>query len=201
MDQAQTNTVAEAIRQAEAGTSGEIVVIVDRAAASYRSVPVILALALALFVPWPLLWLTMTSAPRIFMIQLVTAAILLGTFLWYGRGGAFVPGFVKRARAHDVALREFTARGLSLTRGRTGVLLYVALQERYAEVVPDAAFAGRIAPDVWRPVIERLLAETREDRLSEGLVTAVGAIGAVLAEHAPPTADDVDELSNKVILL
>lgn len=201
MDQVQRDAVAEAIRRAEAGTSGEIVVIVDRAASSYRSVPIVAALVLALLLPWPLLWLTMTSAPRIFMIQLVTAAVLMAVLLWYGRGGSFVPGFVKRARAHDVALREFTARGLSLTRGRTGVLLYVALQERYAEVVPDAAFAGRIEPDVWRPVIERLLAEAKADRLGDGLVRAVAEIGVVLGRHAPPAADDVDELPNKVILL
>lgn len=201
MDSEDRDAIAEAVRQAESRTAGEIVVVIDRAASSYRTVPVVMALTLALFVPWPLLALTVTSAPRIFLIQLVCAALLLGSLLWYGRGGRFVPGFVKRRRAHEVALREFTARGLTLTRGRTGVLLYIALQERYAEVIADAGIDDKVDQQVWRDVIEPLLEAAREERLREGLIAAVGTIGQVLAEHAPRLADDIDELPNKVVIL
>lgn len=195
------DAVAEAVRQAEMLTSGEIVVVIDRAASSYRSVPVVMALSLALVVPWPLMLMTATSAPRIFLIQLIVAALLMAGLLWYGRGGRFVPGFVKRGRAHDVALREFTARGLSLTRGRTGVLLYVALQERYAEIICDAGIDGKVEEATWRAIVADLLAAARQERLREGLIEAVGAVGRVLAQHAPRADDDVDELPNKVVLL
>ena len=195
------DAIAEAVREAERRTSGEIVVVIDRTAGSYLAVPVVLALAVALFVPWPLLALTMTSAPRIFLLQLIAAAVLLAVLLWYGRGGRFVPGFVKRRRAHDVALREFTARGLTRTKGRTGVLLYIALQERYAEILADTGIDGLVEKDTWRGIIEPLLAAAREDRLTEGLIAAVGSVGAVLGQHVPPVPGDVDELSNKVILL
>lgn len=201
MDSQDQEAIADAVRQAESLTSGEIVVVIDRAASSYRTVPLVMALALSLFVPWPLLMLTATSAPRIFLIQLICAAILMVTLLWYGRGGRFVPGFIKRRRAHDVALREFTARGLTKTRGRTGILLYIALQERYAEIVADIAIDETIDQAVWRGIIEPLLVAAKEDRLREGLIDAVGAVGSVLACHAPPAADDVDELPNKVVLL
>ena len=195
------DAIAEAVREAERRTSGEIVVVVDRAAGSYLAVPVVLALAVALFVPWPLLALTMTSAPRIFLLQLIAAALLLAVLLWYGRGGRFVPGFVKRRHAHETALREFTARGLTLTRGRTGVLLYVAVQERYAEIVADAGIDGKVDEATWKGIIEPLLAAAREGRLREGLEAAVASVGQVLAAHAPPAADDVDELPNKVVIL
>ncbi|WP_332699621.1 TPM domain-containing protein [Bosea sp. (in: a-proteobacteria)] len=195
------DAIAEAVHEAERRTSGEIVVVIDRAAGSYLAVPVVLALAVALFVPWPLLALTMTSAPRIFLLQLIAAALLLAVLLWYGRGGRFVPGFVKRRHAHETALREFTARGLTLTRGRTGVLLYVAVQERYAEIVADAGIDGKVDDATWKTIIEPLLAAAREDRLREGLEAAVAAVGQVLAAHAPPAADDVDELPNKVVIL
>jgi putative membrane protein len=201
MDTDDRDAVAEAVAQAERMTAGEIVVVIDRAAGSYRSVPLVLALTLALFVPWPLLALTATSAPRIFLIQLVCAAILIAALLWYGRGGRFVPGFVKRRRAHDVALREFTARGLTRTRGRTGVLLYVAVQERYAEILADSGIDGKVDDEVWRGIVTPLLDAAREDRLRDGLIAAVGAVGRVLAQHAPPGPGDVDELPNRVVLL
>ncbi|MCO5090553.1 TPM domain-containing protein [Bosea sp. (in: a-proteobacteria)] len=201
MDAADRDAIAEAVRRAESLTAGEIVVVIDRAASSYRNVPVMMALTLALFVPWPLISLTTISAQKIFLIQLLCAAALLATLLWYGRGGRFVPGFVKRRRAHDVALREFTARGLTRTKGRTGVLIYIALQERYAEILTDTGIDGLAGEDAWGAIIEPLLAAAREDRLTEGLIAAVGAVGTVLAQHAPPVPDDVDELPNKVILL
>lgn len=201
MDTADRDAIAEAVRRAELLTAGEIVVVIDRAASSYRNVPVVMALTLALFVPWPLLSLTAMSAQRIFMIQLFCAALLLAGLLWYGRGGRFVPGFVKRRRAHEAALREFTARGMTRTRGRTGVLLYIALQERYAEILADIGIDGLVDQGTWSGIIEPLLAAAREDRLTEGLIKAVDGVGAVLAQHVPPVPGDVDELSNKVILL
>lgn len=201
MDAADRDAIAEAVRRAESRTAGEIVVVVERAASSYRTVPVVMALTLALLVPWPLIAMTMVSAQRIFLIQLVCAVVLLAGLLWYGRGGRFVPGFVKRRRAHDAALREFVARGLTRTSGRTGVLLYVALQERYAEVVADSGIDGPVDPSRWEAIIEPLVAAAREERLTEGLIAAVDAAGALLAEHVPPHAGDVDELPNKVILL
>jgi putative membrane protein len=37
--------------------------------------------------------------------------------------------------------------------------------------------------------------------MTEGLIAAIRRTGAILAEHAPPRLDDVDELPNKVIVL
>jgi putative membrane protein len=201
MDASDRDAIAEAVRKAETATAGEIVVVIDRAASSYRTVPVVMALGLSLLVPWPLLALTMTSAPRIFLMQLICAAVLLGSLLWFGRGGRFVPRFIKRRRGHDVALREFTARGLTRTRDRTGVLLYVALQERYAEILADSGIDGKVDEETWRGIIETLLAAAREDRLCQGVIDAVGEIGRVLAAHVPPKPDDIDELPNKVVFL
>lgn len=201
MDEQDRDAIAEAVRQAESLTAGEIVVVIDHAASSYRTVPVVMALALALFVPWPLLAMTTASAPRIFLIQLICAVLLLAALLWYGRGGRFVPGFIKRGRAHDVALREFAARGLTRTRQRTGVLLYVAIQERYAEILVDTGIDGKVDQAVWDGIVESVLAAAREDRLRGGLIDAVRAVGAVLANHAPRSADDTDELPNKVVIL
>lgn len=201
MDAEDQKAITQAVKLAEAGTAGEIVVVVDRAASSYRSVSLVVALVLSLLTPWPLLLLTATSAPRIFLVQLIMAAFLLGSFLWYGKGGRMVPGFIKRRRAHEAALREFMKRGLSRTSGRTGVLLYVALQERYAEVIADSAFDQRVEPKVWQGVVDPLLDAAREGRLRDGLVAAVERLGVILAQHAPRQEGDIDELPDRVVVL
>jgi putative membrane protein len=193
--------VAAAIRAAEANTAGEIVVVVARQASGYRSVALLYALIGALAAPWPLISLSELPASRIFIVQLAVALVLTAAFSWAGRRLALVPRWIKRARAREAAAREFLARGLTRTRGRTGVLIFVALGERYAEVIADAGIADRVDPSVWRDTIAELIEALRESRTADGLIAAVARVGAILAEHAPSAGDDADELPNKVILI
>ncbi len=201
LSEAERERVAEAVREAESRTAGEIIVVVARAASGYRSVPLVYALLGALATPWPFIAATDLSASRIFMLQLATAVVFLAVLSWPAWRLALVPAFVKRARGREAAAREFLARGLTRTRGRTGVLIYVAHAERYAEVIADTGIADRVDQAVWRATIEELVTALRDGRHADGLVAAVGRVGAILAEHAPVLADDADELPNKVILI
>lgn len=193
--------VAVAIREAETLTTGEIVVVVATQASAYRSVPLLYGLLGSLAAPWALIWGTDFTAARIFAIQLAVALLLTVACALAMHRVALVPGFIKRTRAHEAAAREFRARGLTRTRGRTGVLLYVAAAEHYAEVVADLRIAERVDETVWRDTISGLVEGIRTGHAADGLVTAVRQVGAVLAEHAPPRGDDLDELPNRVILI
>lgn len=190
-----------AVRDVEDLTTGELVVVVAEQASSYRSIPVLWALLAALVVPWPLIWITTLGPSRIFLFQLLVALALSIFLSWPSRRHALVPRFIKRARAREAARREFLGRGLTRTRERTGVLIYIALAERYAEILADTGIADRVGPEVWRDIVAELTGRIGEGRIADGLVAAIRRTGAVLAEHAPPRFDDIDELPNKVILL
>jgi putative membrane protein len=201
LSEAERARIAAAITAAERGTAGEIVVMVAARSGAYRSLPPALGLAGALLVPWPLILLTGLSATRIFLVQLVvTLALLAGLAAApsLARLPRALPRAFRRARARAAARHEFQARGLARTRGRTGVLIYVALAERYADVVTDAGIGA--SPASWRPVLDDLVAALRRDALAEGLMQAVEAAGAILAEAAPPQPGDSDELPNRVIV-
>ncbi len=193
--------LASAIRDAEAGTAGEIVVVVASHASEYRSVPIVWAFLGALIVPWPLIWLTSLGASRIFLVQIAVALALSALLPWLSRGYALVPDFIKRTRAHEAATREFMARGLTRTRDRTGVLIYVAVAEHYAEILADTGIAERVDQAVWREAVTDLIEAIKAGRTADGLLRAVERAGSVLAQHAPPSADDTDELPNKVIVI
>jgi putative membrane protein len=193
--------LANAIQDAEARTAGEIVVVVAAQASGYRSVPVLWALLAALGLPWPLIWITTLGPSQIFLAQLVVALVLSIALSLPKRRYGLVPGFMKRARAHEAATREFVARGLTRTRGRTGVLIYLAGAEHYAEIIADTGIADQVEEGVWRDTIADLLEAIKAGRAGDGLVAAVQRVGRILAEHAPPHDDDTDEIANKVILL
>lgn len=193
--------LSNAIHEAEKGTAGEIVVVVARQADTYRAIPALFALFVALVAPWPLIWFTELGPSRIFLIQLSVAVMLNAVFAWPPIHLALIPGSIKRARAHEAALREFASHGLSRTQGRTGVLIYLAAAEHYAEIIADIGIADRAGPAVWQEIIAELIDAIRADRPGDGLVQAVQRSGAILAEHAPPQANDTNELPNKVVLL
>ncbi|WP_298959838.1 TPM domain-containing protein [uncultured Methylobacterium sp.] len=198
-DEAARDRIAAAVAAAERGTAGEIVVMVAARAGAYRTVPLALTLLGTLAVPWPLILLTGLSAGRIALVQLAVAVALL-LVLAALRRLALVPRRLRRARARDAAAREFWSRGLSRTRGRTGVLIYVALAERYAEIIADAAIRDRVPEEAWRRTLTSLIEALGRGELTDGLIRAVEETGAILAEAAPPGPDDRNELPDRVIL-
>lgn len=193
--------LASAISDVEDQTAGEVVVVVAEQASDYRSIPILWALLGALALPWPLILLTELGPSRIFLIQLLAALALSLALSWPKRRFALAPRFIRHARAHEAAAREFTRRGLARTRERTGVLIYVAMAEHYAEILADAGIAERVPPEVWRGIVADLTDAIGKGRIADGLVAAIERTGAILAEHAPPRFDDMDELPNRVILL
>ncbi|MEE7458116.1 hypothetical protein MPAR168_17185 [Methylorubrum populi] len=197
---AERERIATAIGRAEAGTTGEIVVLVAASAGLYRSPGLALALALGLALPWPLILLTELNAGEIALAQ---AGLVLGTLLLSLNPRlrvALTPRRWRRERAHAAARREFFAHGLTGTRGRTGVLIYVALAERYAEIVVDKGVRVRVEETQWRAIVFELLGAAGRHALGDGLVTTVERVGAVLATALPGRRGD-NELPNRLIVL
>jgi putative membrane protein len=199
--QADLDRIADAVRRAEAGSAAEIIVVVERAAGAYRSLCIVFAWMFALIAPWPLIWLTNLSAQMIFLIQLVVAlALALTVSLRQSWRMALTPRFIKRQKAHEAACREFILRGLSRTKNRSGVLIYVALAERYAEVLVDTGIAQKIENAHWREVVNPLIGSIRQGQLADGLIAAVDQIGDLLSPVIPSDGRE-DELPNKVVLI
>lgn len=193
--------VEGAVRDAERGTAGEIVVVLARQSSRYRLVPFLYGLVAALAAPWPLILWTELGPVRIFSVQFGVAIAALLVCAWPPLRLLLVPGPVRRGRARDAAQHEFASRGMADTSGRTGVLLYVSAAEHHAEVIGDVAVSTRVDDAEWRAVIEPLVAGLARGARADALADAVGRIGAILARHAPAGTGDRDELPNRVVLL
>ena len=179
-------TVAAAIHEAEKRSSGQIVCVLARSSSDYAHVPILWASVLALLLPWLLIELTSWSVQRIFLLQF---AVFLGAalvFSWMPLRLALVPGAVRRAQAHRVALEQFVVRRVAHTKNRTGVLIFVSLAERYARIIADEGIAQKVKSAEWQTAMDALLIHMRAGRVAQGFVAAIERCGAVLAAHAPP---------------
>jgi putative membrane protein len=200
MTNADRAAIAAAIRAAEQRTSGQIVCVLARSSSDYSHVSVLWAALAALISPWPLIVFTQQSVQRIFFIQIavfLAAALVLS---WSPVRMALVPRAVRRARAHRAAVEQFFARGLTRTKGRTGVLIFVSLAERYARIVADEGIASKVKNAEWQAAVDALTAHFRDGRLVEGFVAAIERCGAVLAAHAPPHGAG-DELPDRIYVV
>ena len=186
--------IETAVRAAEARTSGEIVpVVVDRSD-DYAGIRIGGAAALAfaaglatLAAPLdPLLWLAPIQAAAFGLAYLASGAREVLRRL--------VPPARRARRARLAAGLAFFELGLTATRDRTGVLLYVSLLEHQVVVLADRGIDAQVEPGTWDGVVERMLAGIRANRAEEGLCEAIGLCASLLAERFPRRADDVNEL-------
>ncbi len=142
--------IAEAITNAERKTSGEIVAVVSAESSTYLYAPFLWASVAAL--------LDAVAAHPLDVVagivglsragRRVSPTVLLLTLPRPIRY-RLVPARVKRARAHRRAMEQFVAQNLHTTGGRTGVLIFVSVAERHAEIVADTAIHDRVPKGTW----------------------------------------------------
>jgi putative membrane protein len=193
--------IVTAIRQAESRTSGQIVCVLARSSSDYAAIPLIWAAAVALALPWPLIEFTPWSVQRIFALQLVVFLLLALVLSIPALRMALVPRRVRRLRAHRAAAEQFLIRNVSRTEGRTGILIYVSLAERYARILADTGIGERVRQPAWDRAMADLLTACRHDRVADGFLAAIAHCGAILAEHFPPRASGGNELPDRLYVI
>jgi putative membrane protein len=221
LTQEDRDLVAAAVTAAERGSDGEIVTIIAARSDAYHDVALHYAVLAMLLVPAalafvPQAWIDWAATlvlgwnPELTreIVMLYLFAKLAGAFLivrlilaYQPLRMALTPGLTKHRRVHRRAVELFRVGCELKTRGRTGVLLYLSLAERRAEIVADKAIADQVEAEVWGEAMAALIDEVKAGRPGEGMAKAVEQIGAVLAPILPPTLDNPNELPDRLILL
>jgi uncharacterized membrane protein len=96
------------------------------------------------------------------------------------------------------ATRVFERLGMHRTAARNGVLIYVSVEDHKLAVLGDRGIHERVGQAYWDGLVEAVLAYCRRQQFRDGLVHAVGEVGAALRRHFPRRPDDVDELPDRV---
>jgi putative membrane protein len=189
-----------AVKQAEARTSGQIVCVLARLSCDSSGAAALYAGVLACLVPWPLLSATDWPGQLIFAVQIAVFLVALLVFGLTSLGVALVPRAERRRQAFRMATEQFFTRGVSRTRSRAGVLIFVSLAEHYARILPDDGLAGKVSEQEWRQVIDALTEHLRANRVTEGFVAAINGCGALL-ERAAPADGEGNELLDGLVRL
>ena len=221
MSETEHDRVTEAVRAAEAGTSGEIVTIIADASDHYLDtalwwavVAALISLALLAACPATATWIveslsggwvTEIGAVEYFELALAAFVIIFGVI----RLILQIPRLrialtfprVKSKRVRNRAIDLFKVGAESRTAGRTGILIYLSLAEHRAEIVADEAVHKQVSNDMWGAAMADLIGHVREERITDGMVAAVNDVGKILTQYLPRKDDDINELPDRLIEL
>jgi putative membrane protein len=212
--------VAEAVRRAEEGTDGEIVTIVSErsdqyhdAALHYAFAASLAVIALAAISPGTFErhfgwfsdgWSEPDSRLLLFAVLIAETVIFLVVryaLAWMPLRMALTPPGTRARRVRRRAIQYFKVGAERRTAARVGILLYLSLDERMAEIVADEAIHKAVPAERWGEAMAALVDEVREGRPGHGMAAAVASIGAILSETFPKTETDRNELPDRLIEL
>jgi putative membrane protein len=194
--------IEAAVAAAERQTSAEFVTVIASAADDYLHVPILAAAALAFLLSGLCLLLPLDFSHVEFYAGQV--ALFIGAALilqWQPVRMALVPRREKVLRARRLAHEQFLELGLSSTKDRTGVMLFVAVGERYVEVLADGGVHAHVGAAVWERIIADFTRDIRAGRIADGFVQAIEACADAMAGPCPWRGDDRNELPNRLVEL
>lgn len=105
----------------------------------------------------------------------------------------------RRQKGRDIfeqAAEAFERIGMTATKERNGILIFLCPETRSFAVLGDAGINSRVPAEFWKEVTQGMASEFRQDRFADGITAALDKIGAQVKKHFPRSGGDRNELSD-----
>ncbi len=194
--------VRQAVALVEKRTAGELVVALTRQSDDYAFHRGLLCTTLIVVGGW----LGHELLPLLAAEYLFAGQGLLWIALWYMTGWAPLTRLIV-PKAHQAACVEartkqaFIEQGVTETRDRSGVLIFVSETEHRVHILADRGIHTRVTDAGWAKHVQAIVAAIRRGQTADGLCRAIEDIGEELALAFPPREDDENELPDDVVRL
>ena len=97
------------------------------------------------------------------------------------------------------ARKRFVELGMTRTRHRNAVLIYLVPLTRQFAVVGDAGVHEKCGDAFWQRVSAQMAGLLKEGRFTEAIIEAIQMIGDILGQHFPRDPDDRNELPDRIV--
>jgi len=98
-----------------------------------------------------------------------------------------------------VAQKKFQRLGMSKTRERNAVLIFLAPRAHKFAVVGDKAIHERCGEQFWQHVVSGMRTHFQNEKFSHAIVEGIGEIGKLLAAHFPRISAPSNELPDEIV--
>ncbi len=98
----------------------------------------------------------------------------------------------------EKAKRVFHQLGMTRTKARNGVLIYLATEDRKFAILGDEGIHRVVPENYWEGVKEKIQEQFREGKIYEGICLGIREIGEKLKTYFPVEKDDRNELPDTI---
>jgi uncharacterized membrane protein len=111
--------------------------------------------------------------------------------------------FVHRGELQDDALqhaqKKFAKLGMQKTKGRNGVLIFVAPRAQKFAVIGDEGVHAKCGAMFWQQLVDTMRVHFQEQKFTDALVFAIDENAKLLAALFPRQPGDKNELSDEIL--
>jgi len=104
----------------------------------------------------------------------------------------------KSEQLEERARRRFEKLGMTGTKHRNGVLIYIAPNARRFQILGDSGVHEKCGNDFWKETAGEMETHFRKGEFTEGIVKGIEKVGRLLAEHFPRHPGDRNEQADDV---
>ena len=189
------------VRDLEATTDAEVVLVLARRADNYLYAPTLVAAIAGMLIPlisiyWPF-WL---DTNELVLVQATVFICLALLFRIPALQRKLVPKRTKFFRASNLAMRHFLAQGVHTTKNNLGVMIFVSEFERYIEIIADHGITKKIGDDTWSKEVDLAVPHLKQNNAFNAFTSVLRDVGGILQDNFPIT-EEKEELPNHVILV
>ena len=189
------------VRDLEATTDAEVVLVLARRADNYLYAPTLVAAIAGMLIPlisiyWPF-WL---DTNELVLVQATVFICLALLFRIPALQRKLVPKRTKFFRASNLAMRHFLAQGVHTTKNNLGIMIFVSEFERYIEIIADHGITKKIGDDTWSKEVDLAVPHLKQNNAFKAFTSVLRDVGGILQDNFPIT-EEKEELPNHVILV
>ena len=112
----------------------------------------------------------------------------------------FVESKCKYVDALDRAKEIFLQLQMDKTAQRNATLIYIAVDDHQAAVLGDEGIHQKVGEQYWKNVVDKMIQCFRQEKLVDGICTAIADLGEALYDHFPYNQEtDKNELPDEII--
>lgn len=189
--------IVEAVKSVESKSSAEIVVALRERSDDYREVDLFVAALATLATLAALIYHPAELDENVMPLEALAAFVIVS--LVVNKVGPLKQKLTPKKRKTDrtriAARAHFVDAGISRTRDRSGILVFVSELERQVHIVPDIGIDPEKV-EGWRGVVEKLEAAVVGLDLG-AFATALDSLGPLLEKPYPRRPDDTNELPDE----
>ncbi len=106
----------------------------------------------------------------------------------------------KRKTLRELAEKEFFKLGVANTRDKTGILIFLLLEDRKFYILADSGINEKVNQETWDKIKNEMQLKFSKGEFGKGLIFGVNEVGKILSRHFPVKPGDTNELSNRISL-